>query len=508
MIEQPGTSRLGLLAVFMAAILLADVCLAGPPKKSAHRKSSPRIRPTKVVRPRPSQSSIRKPSKSSPRTRFVKPSSTSRRSSYTPIRPNTSNRRTPTYTPIRPANRGSRSQAGTHRNNVRNGLGGRQPGSGNHQPTRFLTPRHSTTLSSSGRAISSSSPVIRTQHGTIPTLVGREHRPIFDPQPNRRGVGTSHITNRTPRSNSHPHVPRYDSHRTGGLVVQRHGDSSIHSSRVGSRYYAPRSHHNRRGVRSFCGSSYVRGHRYPVSSYGSYSYRPSLSWPRYESTVVYRDVEYVDRIIEPLPVAEAWLADETVVEPGLAILPGADEARQQSLVPLQQGDQAFRAGQYGEARRHYIRAQIEYTYFGEALLAYAITHFAEQEFGLAALTMRRALAHSPDLIHNPIDLVRFYGDGAKLDAHHELLQNYLVQNPAYTDGWLLLAYVRFAQGDPSGALSALDRVLAIGPAETVGQLLRDAVIAVLDAGPAPEQSGVQVPPIRNSMFASLPTMPE
>ena len=57
-------------------------------------------------------------------------------------------------------------------------------------------------------------------------------------------------------------------------------------------------------------------------------------------------------------------------------------------------------------------------------------------------------------------------------------------------------------------MSALDRVLAISPVETVGQLLRDAVIAVLEADPAPDQSGAIVQPAGDSMLASLPVMPE
>ncbi len=175
---------------------------------------------------------------------------------------------------------------------------------------------------------------------------------------------------------------------------------------------------------------------------------------------------------------------------GVAHLPPAGAAAPDELLaPLQAGDAAFRASDYADARRHYIRAQLDGVYRGEAVLAYALVHFAEGNYTLAGMALRRGLAELPDAIQQPIDVLWLYGRPGPLEQHLGGLAAYLAEHPANSEGWLILGYVRFGVGDPAGAIEALDRALALDPGDALCHLLRESASAVLDVRAGPVEGG-------------------
>jgi tetratricopeptide (TPR) repeat protein len=219
---------------------------------------------------------------------------------------------------------------------------------------------------------------------------------------------------------------------------------------------------------------------------------------------------YVDRpldtVVETYAVAEVY--DQPVVQrPSLQTQPtslppadpitllpsgeGPEEA--ELLAPLQHGDAAFAQGDYAEARRHYVRAQLDGPYVGEATLAYAFTRFAEGDYALAALAFRRGVATVPDAINRPIDALNFYGDANVLEAHLQALTTHLSGQPEDVYGWFVLGYVRLSSGDAAGALEAFDQAVVLDPPDQLLYLLRDAAQAQLHA-PSPPQAGLQAAP--------------
>ena len=207
---------------------------------------------------------------------------------------------------------------------------------------------------------------------------------------------------------------------------------------------------------------------------------------------------YVDEQVVERPVIEQPSVQMQPGEPlpaeAVTLLPSGDAPSEEALLaPLQQGDAAFAAGDYAEARRHYIRAQLDGPYAGEAILAYALTRFAEGDYSLAAMALRRGLAIVPDAIDRPLDLLHFYADPGELEAHLLAVKAHLAQHPDDAYGWFVLGYVHFGRGDAVGALAAFDRAAALDSQDQLVYLLRDAALAAVRPTAPPSLEGLDRP---------------
>jgi len=202
----------------------------------------------------------------------------------------------------------------------------------------------------------------------------------------------------------------------------------------------------------------------------------------------------VGAAISELPTEEA---EDVGLVPPAASSPSADGAASpdSATAPLEQGDAAFAAGDYAEARRHYVRAQLDGKYAGEAALAYALARFAEGEYTLAALALRRGLSMQPDAIAQPLDVGYFYRGSPALGEHVQRLVEHLAAQPTDGYGWLVLGYVRFGQGDAAGAAEAFGRLTEVDPQDSLGQLLYESAVAAdqLLASPNAEPNEAPAP---------------
>lgn len=140
---------------------------------------------------------------------------------------------------------------------------------------------------------------------------------------------------------------------------------------------------------------------------------------------------------------------------------------------LDQGGAAFAAGHYEDARGLFLQAAFADESDGFAKLLYGLASFAQGEYKLAIVAVRRALAISPELIDNPIDLRGFYPDAGTLDAHLKALAGTVESNPLDADKLFLLGYLRYATGQPQEAYEALQKAVEIDPTDELSARVSD-----------------------------------
>jgi len=281
-------------------------------------------------------------------------------------------------------------------------------------------------------------PRVRPERVNSPTLLKRRsyRRPPHTDGQGHRG----HDHHRAPPA----HYAHYDRHASDGgrgVVFSRDAAADVWLNR--RHHHRPPcrpariGHHHHRSVRRSCYTRWWRG----WSWYPSFAYvRPSTVYVEQPVTVVDActttpGVEgvYVEGSAYDLGHAEpAWVEPSTGLS--ATVLPqgrdatGAEEF--ELLRPMQEGDRAFAAGDFAEARRHYVRAQLDGRFYAEATLAYAITRFAEGEYAAAAMGLRRGLEALPDAIDFPIDVTALYAaDLAAFGDHVEDLEKHLAVTP-------------------------------------------------------------------------------
>ncbi len=148
---------------------------------------------------------------------------------------------------------------------------------------------------------------------------------------------------------------------------------------------------------------------------------------------------------------------------------------------LEQGEAAFAAANYEEARRLFRRAIIALPDDAYAQLDYGLAHFALGEYEIAANAIRRALTLDPDLLDRLPDMSTAYGKMADFDLHLAALNERLVDHPADTDARFLHGAVRLSVGEPQMAVSELSRALQRNSRDTVAYLLRDAALRSMES---------------------------
>jgi len=322
------------------------------------------------------------------------------------------------------------------------------------------------------RTVSNPRPTARTTPITprIITPTRRETRPTVRPV-------VRHVPTRTD-SNRHPTVQR----------------PPVCTTPMTPRIITPTRHETRptvihRTVQHR--TTYIRREHYspcPPVRIGTFPIFPMYSSP----TVVVTDYspDYIVRptivpvrapveYYEPTPIwAPATESPASaVVEPALTGLPPGEPGTY-----LEQGEAAFAAGRYDEARRLFRRAVMQLPDDAYAQLDYGLVHFALGEYSAAAEAFRRALSADPDLLDRLPDVSTAYGTRESFEMHLGALARFLESNPTHTDARFVLGLVLFSVGDAQSAIAELSRVLHRNPRDTAAYLLRDAALRAVDGG--------------------------
>lgn len=222
---------------------------------------------------------------------------------------------------------------------------------------------------------------------------------------------------------------------------------------------------------SYYGSYYPYGSSYLYQPYYSYGYGDPYYGAGYTSysSNYYGPVVYGDSVSE----YEAPAADPTyptTPEPGV-------EAQPSGL--LSQGDAAFAAGRFDEAQRYYVSAMLADDSDGVAMMLYSVSNLATGDYEVAAAALRRSLERSPDLISNPIDVRKLYGEAYLFDTHRDDLAAFVEGRPGDRDTKLLYGYVLFASGDAERAGVIFRQLRDSDSSDGLAAKLADAAAGVL-----------------------------
>lgn len=199
---------------------------------------------------------------------------------------------------------------------------------------------------------------------------------------------------------------------------------------------------------------------YPSTYYGTHTtvYLNEPTVEPYENQIVLEDSALYEDSTVTSPTSprggssQSQLAEGPDVRPEAPISPWIDS-----------GSAAFAAGRYDEARGLFLRAIFVDEEDGFAKLLYGLASFADGDYRLAAVALRRALEVTPELVDNPIDLRGFYPDAETLQGHIQALVDSLEKNPLDADGAFLLGYLYYATGEPQKAYETLQRAAEVDP---------------------------------------------
>ncbi len=144
-----------------------------------------------------------------------------------------------------------------------------------------------------------------------------------------------------------------------------------------------------------------------------------------------------------------------------------------------QGNAAFSAGDYDEARRLYIRATLADERDAYAKLLYAVANFALGDYEVAAGALHRALLTAADLMEYPVDVRALYGDALLFESHLHALARYTEGHRADREARLLQGYLHFATGAPQRALDILTPLVEGDATDDVAAMLKDSVVRVI-----------------------------
>ena len=122
---------------------------------------------------------------------------------------------------------------------------------------------------------------------------------------------------------------------------------------------------------------------------------------------------------------------------------------------MEEGDRRFRQGEYVDAVGSFNIAAGLARHFPEVSLSLVHANFALGRFHTAAFHLRETLSYFPELPLVRIDIRDFYGKARAedFDKHREALEKSLAD--ASGDLWLLMAYLRYFDGQEEEAVAAL-----------------------------------------------------
>jgi tetratricopeptide (TPR) repeat protein len=159
------------------------------------------------------------------------------------------------------------------------------------------------------------------------------------------------------------------------------------------------------------------------------------------------------------------------------------------LSHIDMGMRAFQIGDYGLARREFVRAMLAVPDDPELVMLYGYAHFATGDYLVASLAIRRALRDDPTLIDQPVDILRLYGDPDDFEKHLAELDGHLGRDALDMDARFLAGFVRYAGGRPEAAVEFFARGAAESPDDLLWLIMRDTATRAETVRSAAERAG-------------------
>ncbi len=358
------------------------------------------------------------------------------------------------------------------------------------QGTALDTPRvknHSTLFPSSGGR------ELRNGYTGDPRLgqEGSNNLLHFGTEPLHLGYGPKHSYSSHYPNHGHHHRPYHPGYN-GYYGYRGYGPRNCYN-RYGYGYgYGcyPRSCYGYSGFYPWYGFGLGFGYTYS-SPYYSEPYAvqvyetPVYDVPTYATTGVYAAPAetYVTppaQTVVPQPTAPS--EQVTGSADGYRTLEPSDELRTVVL----NGNAAFAAARYEEAKGLYIRAVLADERDGYVKTLYAWANFAMGDYDTAAASLRRALLTTPDLVDYPMDLRTLYSDSNLLGAQSERLARHVAENPEHRESRFVLGYLQYSVGEAQSAASIFQELASRDAGDTlVGQLADAATRASRGQTPPP-----------------------
>jgi tetratricopeptide (TPR) repeat protein len=206
---------------------------------------------------------------------------------------------------------------------------------------------------------------------------------------------------------------------------------------------------------------------YPVFFSSGYSGYPTYSVNNYyygdAAGLAYYDREAADAYIqkhysEPTEQVfqEPSEAQELLegAQEDMAAVDQAEQAKIQQI--MMDGVEYFAKGDYGEAMRRFQAVMVQYPGNVDAVLAYAVSQFALENYRRAAEAIRHGVQIDPEVVNVPFDIRDRYGQVGDFSKHLEELETFVRANPDNENGWLVLGFVRHFTFDRELAASTFE----------------------------------------------------
>jgi tetratricopeptide (TPR) repeat protein len=140
------------------------------------------------------------------------------------------------------------------------------------------------------------------------------------------------------------------------------------------------------------------------------------------------------------------------------------------------GNAAFTAGRYDDARRLYTRAVMADERDGYAKMLLGWASFAVGDYDGAAAAIRRALLTTDDLVNYPMDVRTFYSDAAVLNHQIGSLVQFTQSRPDDREAEFVLAYLYYSVGQAERSASVFNGLVDRDRNDTLAATVRDAVV--------------------------------
>ncbi len=230
--------------------------------------------------------------------------------------------------------------------------------------------------------------------------------------------------------------------------------------------------------------SYVYTEPEYVTSYPAteYSY-PATEYVEYAAPTV----QVAPTIVEPVPIQQtqpAQPAPPPVPAGESAGAPQTFQASENQIAVVMEGNSAFTAGRFEDARAAYAKAVMNDDRDGYAKVLYGWSNFAIGNYEVAAASIRQALMTTPDLVNYPQDLRTLYSDQAVLDRQSEGLLRFLSDNPSHSEGRFLWGYLLYSIGQAESASVTFRSMTDANPSDALMSSLRDAAVRNSRAQPS------------------------
>lgn len=149
------------------------------------------------------------------------------------------------------------------------------------------------------------------------------------------------------------------------------------------------------------------------------------------------------------------------------------------------GNAAFTAGRYEDARRLYTRAVMADERDGYVKMLLGWASFAVGDFDGAAAAIRRALLTTDDLVTYPMDVRTFYPDAAVLNQQIDALAQHSQSRPDDREAEFVLAYLYYSVGQAERSASMLTGLVNRDRNDTLAATVRDAAVRAAQSQSAP-----------------------